>query len=97
MSGSTNPYAVEPFMPRRSERLIINKTVQVSTQWFNASNLEGAFSSDQYQIMQRENLIGTVMQRHLFTDDLRVRFGNSADWTDNCYVWVPRSQVQILR
>jgi hypothetical protein len=97
MSGSNNPYAVEPFIPRRSERLIINKTVQVSTQWVYASNLEEAFSQDKWEIMHRENFIGTVVQIHPSTDEVSVKFGNSAQWRDNCYVWVPRSQVRILR
>ena len=90
MSGP-NPYAVAPIIA------LVNKSVQVSTQWFTASNLEEAFSSDECVIMQRENFIGTVMQVHPSTDELRVKFGNSAQWRDNCYVWVPRSQVQILQ
>ena len=96
MSGP-NPYAVKPIILRCSQRLMINKLVHVSTQWFNASNLEEAFSRDECEIMQREKFIGTVMQVHPSTDELRVKFGNSAHWEDNCYVWVPRSKVQILR
>ena len=85
-----NPYFVSPIIG------LVNKLVQVSTQWFDASNLEEAFSSDECVIMRRENFIGTVKQVHPSTDELRVQFGNSAQWRDNCWVWVPRSQVQIL-
>ena len=90
MSGP-NPYSVSPII------FLVDKPVRVSTQWFNKANLRKEFSSDQYIIMQRENLIGTVKRVHESTDELGVQFGNSDDWRDNCCVWVPRTQVQILR
>ena len=88
MSGP-NPYSVSPII------FLVDKSVRVSTQWFNASNLWEAFSSDECVIMQRENFIGTVMQVHPTTNELRVKFGTFDNWRKNCFVWIPCSQVQI--
>lgn len=87
-----NLYSVSPII-----NLVdyIDKRVQVSKKWFDELNQMEAFSNKKCVIMQRENFIGTVMHVYPPTDEVRVNFGNLAEWRDNT-LWVPRSQVKIL-
>ena len=85
-----NPYSVSPSIN------LVNRSVLVSKQWFDRANLGEAFTSEECSIIERENFIGIVQQVHLEDGALRVKFGNSPNWRHNCYVWVPRSRVEII-
>ena len=88
MSGS-NPYSVATIFS------FVNKSVRVSEGWLYAIRIGGEISSEEFVIMERENFIGTVMQVHPTTNELRVKFGTFDNWRKNCFVWIPCSQVQI--